>query len=145
MPVLTRRRNPDARQESWYILFGDIHVGTIGLRSGVPMHADQWQWSCGFYPLSHRGLREGGIASDFFKARIDFGAGWDRLSPKITKEDLAEYRRERAWMAWKQRMWSCGRRMPTQEPDGRSVCFCGVTIDTAGMSDHVRSEHMDYA
>ena len=33
MPALTRRRNPDARQESWLVYYGDVHVGTIGLRA----------------------------------------------------------------------------------------------------------------
>jgi hypothetical protein len=37
MPVLTGRRNPDARQESWLIHYGDVHVGTIGLRLGQPL------------------------------------------------------------------------------------------------------------
>jgi hypothetical protein len=40
MPVLTRRRNPDARQESWLIHYGDVHVGTIGLRLGSPSDTD---------------------------------------------------------------------------------------------------------
>jgi hypothetical protein len=48
MPALTRRRDPDARLESWQVYFGDVRVGMIGIRSGVPVHADQWQWSCGF-------------------------------------------------------------------------------------------------
>jgi hypothetical protein len=55
MPALTRRRNPDARQESWLILYGDVHVGTIGLRSGNPFGTDPWQWRCGFYPGSEPG------------------------------------------------------------------------------------------
>ena len=59
MPALTRRRNPDARQESWLVYYGDVHVGTIGLRLGSPSDTDQWQWRCGFYPGSEpRGLRE---------------------------------------------------------------------------------------
>src|ERR1700756_4292956 len=131
MPVLTRRRDPESRIECWHVLYGDVLVGTIGERSGVPPQADQWRWSVSFYPLSHRGERESGTAPDFLTARACFDAAWKWLLPKITEEDLAEYRRERAWMAWKQRMWSCGCRMPTQEPDGRSVCFCGAAIDTA--------------
>jgi hypothetical protein len=36
MPALTRRRNPDARQESWLVFYGDVRVGTIAIRSGNP-------------------------------------------------------------------------------------------------------------
>src|SRR5690348_8767216 len=54
MPQLTRRRDPDARHECWRIYYGDIDVGTISLRAGVPTTVDQWGWCCGFFPLSHR-------------------------------------------------------------------------------------------
>jgi hypothetical protein len=90
----------------------------------VPVRVDQWTWSCGFYPMSHRGQRANGTAPDFFKARADFKVAWLRLLPKVTDADLAEHRRERAWMAWKYRMWGCGK-LPTQETSGRSKCFCG--------------------
>jgi len=63
MPALTRRRDLDARQESWPIYFGDVHVGTIGLRSGNPVGSDPWQWSCGFYPGSHPGECTPGTAA----------------------------------------------------------------------------------
>lgn len=32
--------------------------------------------------------------------------------------------------------------MPTQNDDGRSRCFCGAEIATAGVPDHVREAHM---
>jgi hypothetical protein len=34
MPALTRRRNPDAPQETWRVYYGDVRVGTIAIRSG---------------------------------------------------------------------------------------------------------------
>lgn len=49
MRTLTRRGDPDARQESWLIYYGHVHVGSIGLRSGNPTESDPWQWRCGFY------------------------------------------------------------------------------------------------
>jgi hypothetical protein len=55
MPELTRRRSADAPQECWHIYWGDIHAGTIEIRSGVPFDEDPWGWSCGFYPGSHPG------------------------------------------------------------------------------------------
>ena len=35
MPVLTRRRSPDAQQETWLVYYGDVHIGTISERAGV--------------------------------------------------------------------------------------------------------------
>jgi hypothetical protein len=33
---LTRRRDPDRIGEAWLIFYGDVHVGTIAERSGIP-------------------------------------------------------------------------------------------------------------
>jgi hypothetical protein len=33
MPALTRRRDHERREECWLIYFGDVHVGTIAVRS----------------------------------------------------------------------------------------------------------------
>jgi hypothetical protein len=42
MPALTRRRNNDPPRAGWQVLYGDVHVGTIAKRSGVPVDADRW-------------------------------------------------------------------------------------------------------
>jgi hypothetical protein len=55
MPALNRRRDPAARDETWLIHYDDVHVGTIRMRTGVPTNVDQWGWTIGFYPVSHRG------------------------------------------------------------------------------------------
>jgi hypothetical protein len=68
LPDLTRRRDPDAHQETWLIHYGDIHIGTISMRAGVPDSVDQWGW-CGFYPASHRGVRADGTAKSFDEAQ----------------------------------------------------------------------------
>ncbi|MHC4051392.1 hypothetical protein [Bradyrhizobium sp. 25ACV] len=44
MTALTRR--PDDEQ-GWHVYFGDVRIGQIGKRSGVPNHADQWGWIMG--------------------------------------------------------------------------------------------------
>jgi hypothetical protein len=49
MPALTRRRDHDRREECWLIFYGDIRVGTIAVRSGIPHHQPLWGWRCGFY------------------------------------------------------------------------------------------------
>jgi hypothetical protein len=35
MPALTHRRDPNAHQETWLIYYGDVHIGTIVVRSGI--------------------------------------------------------------------------------------------------------------
>jgi hypothetical protein len=66
MTALARRCNPDARQESWLIHYGDVQVGTIGLRSGNPFGTDQWQWRCSFHPGSEPGNCTSGTAAAIF-------------------------------------------------------------------------------
>ena len=52
MPVLGRRRYKE-RLDCWHIYFGDVHVGTIARRAGIPHDKDPWGWTCGFYPGSN--------------------------------------------------------------------------------------------
>jgi hypothetical protein len=42
MPYLTRRRSPDARQESWRVFYGDVRIGVIGQRAGIPSSSPAW-------------------------------------------------------------------------------------------------------
>jgi hypothetical protein len=140
MPSLTRRRYPE-RQDCWHIYYGDVRVGTIARRSGCPVDVDQWEWSCGFYPGSHRGEHENGTAVDFDQARADFEAAWRRISPMQTEADFQKWRDERDSTAWKYKMRDTGMRMPTQNVDGRSRCFCGAEIDIRGTEDHIRAAH----
>lgn len=72
MPTLTRRRQHDRHQECWQIYFGDVCVGTIGERAGVPVEVDQWGWHCGFAPAIDGGLRAGGTAASLEQARAAF-------------------------------------------------------------------------
>jgi hypothetical protein len=37
MPALTRRRYPE-REDCWHAYYGDVHVGAIAIRTGVPHH-----------------------------------------------------------------------------------------------------------
>jgi hypothetical protein len=43
MPELTRRRSTEAREECWDIYYGDIHAGTIAIRTGNPHDEDPWE------------------------------------------------------------------------------------------------------
>jgi len=71
MPELTRRRSTEARAECWHIYYGDIHAGTIAIRTGNPHDEDPWEWSCGFYPGSQPGEQQNGTAATFDEARAD--------------------------------------------------------------------------
>ncbi len=99
MPALTRRRDFDVQHERWRVFFGDIQIGVIGVRAGLPTNVDQWSWSCRSYPASHRGVRENGTATSFDAARTAFEDAWYRLLPQLTEVDFAERRRERAFDA----------------------------------------------
>src|SRR5690349_12552541 len=84
MPQLTRRRDPEARHECWQVYYGDVQVGTISERAGVPTDADRWGWTCGFFPLSHQGRRAEGTALTFDQARAAFEAAWREYLPTCT-------------------------------------------------------------
>jgi hypothetical protein len=144
MPTLTRRRDPDANHETWLIHYDDIHVGSIAMRAGVPVDKDQWGWSVGFQPASDRGLRASGTAKSFDAARAAFDVAWHWLRPNFTEADFTDYRRHRAFDAWKRAMWDHGCKLPTQVADGRSACFCGAEIGIADMESHVYAAHMEH-
>ncbi|MGB6396098.1 MAG: hypothetical protein WBF73_10460 [Bradyrhizobium sp.] len=65
IPVLTRRRDQDRRDECWLIYFGDIYVGTLAIRSGIPHDQAPWGWRCGFYPGSEPGECTSGTGTTF--------------------------------------------------------------------------------
>ena len=92
MTELTRRRDHHADREKWNILYGDVRIGSIGLRAGVPNHADQWEWSCGFYPGCDPGQHSSGPAGTFDLARAAFEAAWEQLLPTRTEADFQSWR-----------------------------------------------------
>jgi hypothetical protein len=141
MPALTRRRYPE-RPDCWHVYYGDVQVGTIAIRAGVPADVDQWGWQCGFYPPSHRGQHIEDTAASYDQARADFEAAWRVYLPKCREADFEQYRRQRAWTAWKYAMHDAGLKLPTQSADSRSRCFCGAAIDTVGMAQHVNVAHL---
>ena len=142
MPALTRRRDPAAHDETWLIHYDDVHVGTIRMRTGVPTNVDQWGWTIGFYPVSHRGLRASGTARSLDMARGAFETAWRWLLPQITQADFVEHRQHRAHEAWKHAMREAGCKLPTEMAGGRSRCFCGAEIDIAETEQHVYRAHM---
>lgn len=142
MASLTRRRENGWQAQHWLIFADDIRIGSIGMRTGVPVHAEQWPWTVAAYPASHWGIRAGGVARSFPEARAAFERAWLEINPKITDADRMEHRRVRAHTEWKYRMWEAGFKLPTQVASGRSRCYCGAEIDIRSAPHHVYAEHM---
>jgi hypothetical protein len=112
MPTLTRRRCPDAHQETCLVYYGDVHAGTIMRSVGNPNAAPQWQWRCGFYPGSNPGEYLSGTAPTFDQARAEFAKAWEAFSAGRTEADYQAWRDQREWTAEKYRRFDRGERMP---------------------------------
>jgi hypothetical protein len=112
MPSLTRRRSTDAREECWHVYYGDVHAGTIAIRTGIPFDEDPWGWSCGFYPGSHPGECTNGTSPTFDQARADFEVAWRVFLSNRTEADFQAWRDQEAWTAEKYRRFDRRERMP---------------------------------
>jgi hypothetical protein len=130
MPELTRRRSTDAREECWHVYYGDIHVGTIALRSGAPVDVDQWGWILGFYPGTEVGEYRDGTAETFNLARADFEAAWKALLPTLADAHFQRWRDARDWTTKKYAMWERGELLPSQKPNSWMGCPCGERFDS---------------
>ena len=119
MPALTRRRDRDRHEECWRVFYGDVHVGTIAIRAGIPHDKPAWGWRCGFYPGSEPGEYLSGTAATFDHARADFAKAWQVFSAKRTEADYQAWRDQRDWTASKYAMWERGELLPTQQPRTR--------------------------
>jgi len=129
----TRRRDNTENLEQWSIWDGDVRVGVM--RKVMATEGTMtWQWGCWG--------DETGNAGTFEEARAEFQRAWDRVAPTITEADRDAFRFQEAHTAWKYAMWDAGCRMPTQSPDGWSVCFCGARITAASSGTHIRAAHM---
>jgi hypothetical protein len=130
MPALTRRRSDDPHREVWHVYYGDVHVGTVGERAGVPVDVDQWRWSCGFYPGCEPGEHRDGTAPDFFTARREFEAAWREFSAKKTEDDYQEWRNHRDMKAEIRAMRARGEKLNCEIPSSMMRCVCGVSFDS---------------
>ncbi|WP_441256427.1 hypothetical protein AB7Z32_23660 [Bradyrhizobium sp. 482_C4_N1_1] len=129
MPPLTRRSDNDPHRQGWLIYFGDVRIGHIGRRAGVPVHADQWGWSCGFYPGMGPGVQRAGVASTFEAARETFEAAWSQILPTIPDSAFDEWRRDRDWRAEVAAKRSRGEKLDSEVPSTMRRCVCGVLFD----------------
>jgi hypothetical protein len=105
MPALTRRRSLD-RHDCWHVYYGDVHVGTIAKRVGIPRDQAPWGWSCGFYPGSHPGEYSSGTAATLDQARAGFEAAWRVFLAKRTEADFQAWRDQQDWTERKYAAWA---------------------------------------
>jgi hypothetical protein len=129
---LTRRPDNDPHRQGWFVYYGDVRVGHIGIRAGVPVDVDQW-----VYPGCDPGESFNGTGETFEQARAEFEEAWGRLLPKKTEAHFEMWRRQRDHTAWKYRMFDQKCQMPTQRTDGRSRCFC----TTGSIERHIQEKH----
>jgi hypothetical protein len=135
MLELTRRRSPDAPEECWHVFYGDVRVGTIAIRTGMPPGEDPWGWACGFYPGSHPGEYTAGAAATFDQARVEFEDACRVFLSKRTDADFQAWRDQRDWTARKYAMWQAGERLPSQKPSSLMTCRCGEVFDSHRLED----------
>jgi hypothetical protein len=130
MPTLTRRRSHDSDRETWIVFYGDIPVGTIGERAGVPADLEQWGWTCGFYPGVEPGQHQDGTAATFEDARAAFEKAWNRLLPTLTEEAFDEWRQDRDFRAKIRETRARGEKLDTEIPNSMMRCVCGEMFDS---------------
>jgi hypothetical protein len=99
MPALTRRRDIEAQDECWHVYYGDVRVGTIAKRIGIPITEDPCGWACGFYPGCSPGEHTNGAAPTFDQARAEFEEAWQVFLSNRTEADFREWRAEQAFTA----------------------------------------------
>ena len=144
MTDLTRRRDPDAREECWDIYYGDVLAGALAIRSGNPHDTEPWEWRCGFYPGSEPGECSSGTSESFEQARADFEAAWRLFLSKRTDADFQAWRDERDWTERKYALWDAGKRLePPSHGPGKPCsrfmkCPCGEVFDMRGPEEVVR-------
>jgi hypothetical protein len=130
LPALTRRRNNDPHREGWHVFYGDVRVGAIAKRAGVPVDADQWGWQCGFYPGLDPGQHQNGTSKSFELARAAVNEAWQRLLPRIPLDAFDEYQRDRAARAEMMAIRERGEKLPSELPSSIMRCVCGVKFDS---------------
>ena len=142
MAALTRRRSPDAPDECWHVYFGDVRVGTIAIRTGIPPHEDPWGWACGFYPGSHPGNVPTAQLPVSTRPGFDFEDAWRVFLSKRTEADFETWRAQRDWTTRKYAMWRAGERMPSQKPSSLMTCRCGEVFDSHRLEDTLESSFL---
>jgi hypothetical protein len=137
MQTLTRRRD---NHEGWYVHFGDVRVGHIGTRAGVPHDVEQWGWYCGFYPGCDRGQATDGCAECSRRRRLSSrrpGTGCGRHEPRLTSRCSAGSATSRHGNTGYDEHLP----LPTQTHNDRARCFCGAELTNRCVDAHIQQAH----
>jgi len=59
------------RPRAWHVYYGDVQVGTIARRVGIPHHGRQWGWNLRLLSGKRAGEFRDGTAATFDQARAD--------------------------------------------------------------------------
>ena len=108
-PKLSRRRDPEARSESWHIWYDDVRVGTISAVAGL-QGSSHWAWTCGFHAGLPDGKQRSGTADRYAVAREAFETAWAEYLPTRSAEAFDDWRHQTAWTAEKYASWDRGKR-----------------------------------
>ena len=79
-PRLTRRRDPEARYETWQVWYDDVRVGTIGATAAT-RGSTYWTWECGFHTGAIDRHQRSGSAATYEAAHQAFEAAWTEYQP----------------------------------------------------------------
>jgi hypothetical protein len=122
---------PRARTAGTSVMcYGDVHWHDRAPHR-CPAHADQWEWSCGFYPGTRPGQGHHGTAIGFDHTRADFEASWRQILPTLTEANFQEWGDQHDWTAKKYAMWARGELTPSQKPNSMMGCPLAVRGSTA--------------
>jgi hypothetical protein len=135
VPELTPPPLPDAREECWQIFYGDVRVGTIAKRVGIPRDQHLWGWTCGFYPGSHAGECTGGAAATLDQAKADFEKAWTVFLSKRTEADFQEWRDQQDWTERKYAM---------RKARGERMSFATAPMGSAALSRSSSESQLNY-
>ncbi|OKO87559.1 hypothetical protein AC629_13460 [Bradyrhizobium sp. NAS80.1] len=129
-PPLTRKLHDNPHLKGWDVYFGDVRIGHIGQRAGVPVNVEQWGWSCGFYPGMEPGAKRSGTAGTFEAAREAFETTWSEMLPTISESALAEWRHDRDWRAAMAAKRARGDKLDSDVQNTLMRCICGTVFDS---------------
>jgi hypothetical protein len=129
MPELTRRRDPEAPDECWHVYHGDVRVGTIAKRVGIPFDEELWGWLCGFYPGCHPRERTDGTAATFNQARTEFEEAWQVFLSNRTEATSPNGAINGIGSRGNMPCGRRGEKLPSQRPNTMMRCPCGETFD----------------
>jgi hypothetical protein len=123
--------------------YGDVRVGVIALRVGIPHDEDPWGWSCGFYPGSHPGECTNGSAATFEQARSDFAEAWRLFLVNRTEVDFKDGARRGTGRRENMRCGMLASGLPPNEWEPRKPCstfmkcLCGEIFNSHRLEENL--------